>query len=110
MLSHSTTSIFDLISEKFNGDSMSVHIMHPKRGFSNDLSEYSHLQLFHKDLQDMCARLPFMPRKAGFWATPPLPEDCPIALPRVIFMTRNPSDEAKTYPVGFDGQYLTDLT
>jgi len=109
MLSHGTISIADLISEKFSEDPVSMYIVHPKLGYVYDPLEHSHLVKFYQEMKDLCASLPVMPHKAGFWCMLPAPEGRPVTLPRVMSITRDPTDAAKSMPVVLNGDWISSI-
>ncbi|GAM87809.1 hypothetical protein ANO11243_058370 [Dothideomycetidae sp. 11243] len=110
MVSHGTTSIIDLLCEKFEDDPASIHLLHLRPAECPELSSaMPALVSLHKELQAMSDNLSFMPPHVGFWATPPALPNWPDGVPRMLVVTKDPSDEGRRWPVVLGGEWLTGL-
>jgi len=66
--SHGSTSVFDLLSDKFDSDDAAhLQIFHPPPGFSGCFLEWRLVRSFEEDLRKMAAKLPFQPMLVEWW-------------------------------------------
>ncbi|GAM91084.1 hypothetical protein ANO11243_091310 [Dothideomycetidae sp. 11243] len=106
--SSGTTSIWDLIVDKFADERVCMFLLHPSPK-SLLRSEYLRLNTWCGEFRRMSAQLPLTPLKVSIWVYPAIPDNYPQALPRILKITREPLDESKTKLASLNGEFL-DLT
>jgi len=104
----STTSLFDLLCEKFSDEPASLHIMN-KKPFSTDVDIMWKLVDFHEEFYRVSSKLPHMPFGVQIWAIPePPPLEKTLPGPRMIEVTKHAThvNEGRRQAVVIDGYYL----
>jgi len=104
--SQGTTSIFELLCDKFGDEPAKLYILRPPGGFSTSWSEPDELNNLGKDLCSLSARLPVIPLDVEGWVIPAYRPHNPPNLPRMFELTAHPENDARNCPVVLGDAWL----
>jgi len=108
--SQGTTSVFQLLCDKFGDEAAKLYVLQPPSGFSSSLSEGPELTTLDNDLRSLSSKLPFVPLDVTGWTMPPHQWHNPPHLPRMFELTAHPENDTADCPVMLGNCWLKVFT